>query len=88
VFDLHMLIMDGFEVQARVAKSCAPSVPVVIMTGQDSTATRDRAPRLGRPVAYLRKPVDGQTLLDAIEVALCHKPQRRSREARPFRPVF
>jgi FixJ family two-component response regulator len=27
----------------------------------------------GMPVAYLRKPVDDQALLDAIELALSHK---------------
>jgi FixJ family two-component response regulator len=70
VLDLHMPLMNGFEVQARLAKSSAP-VPVVIITGHDSTETRDRA-LAGRPMAYLRKPVNDQTLLDAIELALTH----------------
>jgi FixJ family two-component response regulator len=73
VLDLHMPLMDGFAVQARLAKSSAP-VPVVIITGHDSTETRDRA-LAGRPVAYLRKPVNDQTLLDAIELALTHNRQ-------------
>jgi len=70
LLDLHMPLMNGFEVQARLAESSAP-VPVVIITGHDSTETRDRA-LAGRPVAYLRKPVNDQTLLDAIELALTH----------------
>ena len=70
VLDLHMPLMNGFEVQARLAKSSAP-VPVVIITGHDSTETRDRA-LAGQPMAYLRKPVNDQTLLDAIELALTH----------------
>jgi FixJ family two-component response regulator len=70
VLDLHMPAMDGFEVLARLAKSSVP-VPVVIITGHDSTETRDRA-LAGRPMAYLRKPVNDQTLLDAIELALTH----------------
>jgi FixJ family two-component response regulator len=72
VLDLHMPVMDGFEVLARLAKSSAP-VPVVIITAHDSTETRDRA-LAGRPMAYLRKPVNDQTLLDAIELALTHNP--------------
>jgi len=69
VLDLHMPVMNGFEVQARLAVSVKP-VPVVIITGNDSTETHDRA-LAGRPIAYLRKPVDEQTLLDAIQLALC-----------------
>ncbi len=70
VLDLHMPRMNGFEVQARLAESTAP-VPVVIITGHNSSETRDRA-LAGRPMAYLRKPVNDQTLLDAIELALTH----------------
>ena len=72
VLDLHMPGMNGFEVQARLAEFSAP-VPVVIITGHDSNETRDRA-LAGRPMAYLRKPVNDQTLLDAIELALTHNP--------------
>lgn len=68
VLDLHMPGLNGFEVQARLAKSGAP-VPVVIITGHDSTETRALA-LAGKPLAYLRKPVDDQALLDAIELAL------------------
>jgi FixJ family two-component response regulator len=72
VLDLHMPGLNGFEVQARLAESITP-VPVVIVTGHDSSETHDRA-LAGRPIAYLRKPVDDQTLLDAIKLALLHKP--------------
>jgi len=68
LLDLHMPGLNGFEVQARLAKFSAP-VPVVIITGHDSADSRDRA-LAGRPAAYLRKPVNDQTLLDAIELAL------------------
>ncbi|MGZ8842915.1 MAG: response regulator transcription factor [Pyrinomonadaceae bacterium] len=71
VLDLHMPVMNGFEVQTRMAES-GMSVPVIIITGHDSDETRDRALH-GMPVAYLRKPVNDQTLLDAIELALSHK---------------
>ncbi len=72
VLDLHMPVMNGFEVQARLAASVAP-VPVVIITGHDSIETHEHA-LAGRPIAYLRKPVDDQPLLDAIQLALTHKP--------------
>jgi FixJ family two-component response regulator len=68
VLDLHMPLVSGFVVQARLA-ACRPPVPVVILTGHDSDETRDRA-LAGRPVAYLRKPVNDQALLDAIELGL------------------
>ena len=71
VLDLHMPIVNGFEVQTRMAAS-GMSVPVIIITGHDSDETRNRALD-GMPVAYLRKPVDDQALLDAIELALSHK---------------
>ena len=66
--------VTGFEVQARLAES-GVTVPVVIITGQDSDETRDRALG-GFPVAYLRKPVNDQVLLDAIELGLSRNPPR------------
>jgi len=77
VLDLHMPKVSGFEVQARLTESGA-HVPVVIITGHDSDETRAQA-LAGMPVAYLRKPVNDQVLLDAIELALSHslKPQER-----------
>lgn len=74
VLDLHMPGVNGFEVQARLAES-GVTVPVVIITGHDSDETRDRA-LAGFPVAYLRKPVNDQVLLDAIELGLSRNPQR------------
>ena len=71
VLDLHMPVVSGFEVQTRMAAS-GMSVPIIIITGHDSDETRNRALD-GLPVAYLRKPVDDQVLLDAIELALSHR---------------
>ena len=73
VLDLHMPHMNGFEVQARLAATSRP-VPVVIITGHDFSETRDRA-TARRPIAYLLKPVNDKTLLDAIELALGNKPR-------------
>ena len=74
VLDLHMPEINGFDVQARLMES-GVRVPVVIITGHDSDETRDRA-LSGFPVAYLRKPVNDQALLDAIELALSHNPPK------------
>ena len=74
VLDLHMPVMNGFEVQARL-RELRMSVPVVIITGHDSDETRALA-LAGFPVAYLRKPVNDQLLLDAIALALRRSPQQ------------
>lgn len=74
VLDVHMPVMNGFEVQVRLA-DLRVSVPVVIITGHDSDETRALA-LAGFPVAYLRKPVNDQLLLDAIALALRRSPQQ------------
>jgi FixJ family two-component response regulator len=68
VLDLHMPQVDGFEVQSRMA-TAGSHVPVIVVTGYDTPEARGRVMAAGA-VAYLRKPVDDQALLDAIEWAL------------------
>jgi FixJ family two-component response regulator len=70
VLDLHMPRVNGFAVQARLAETHL-RLPVVVITGHDSSETRERA-LAGGVSAYLRKPVDDQTLLDAIAIAIAH----------------
>lgn len=70
VLDLHMPYVDGFEVQSRLADTSI-RLSVVIITGHDSAEARERA-LAGGAAAYLRKPVDGQVLLDAITSAIAH----------------
>ena len=65
VLDLHMPLVNGFEVQARLAES-GVTVPVVVITGHDSDETRQQA-LAGFPAAYLRKPVNDQV------TARCHR---------------
>ncbi|MGA3144491.1 MAG: response regulator [Verrucomicrobiota bacterium] len=76
VLDLHMPVVNGFDVQARLVEF---GVPVVIITGHDSDETRARA-LAGRPAAYLRKPVNDQVLLDAIELALGLNRERENKQ--------
>jgi FixJ family two-component response regulator len=67
VLDLQMPHMDGFNVQAHLARKCA-ALPVIIVTGHDFPKARERA-MAGGVAAYLCKPVHDRTLLDAISAA-------------------
>ena len=67
LLDLHMPGMDGFEVLGRLERE-GLHLPIIVTTGHDSAEARDRA-MAARPAAYLRKPVDDGTLLDAIALA-------------------
>lgn len=67
VLDLHMPAMSGFDLQARLAQA-SPHTGVVFVTGRHNPEDFARALRL-RPVAYLRKPMDGRALLDAVSIA-------------------
>jgi len=67
VLDLCMPHMDGFNVQAHLARKYA-ALPVIIVTGHDFPKTRERA-MAGGASAFLCKPVHDRTLLDAISAA-------------------
>jgi len=67
VLDLHMPRMDGFNVQAHLARKCA-ALPVIIVTGHHFQKARERA-MAGGASAFLRKPLQDRTLLDAISAA-------------------
>ena len=68
VLDLHMPEMSGFDVQGALASGHA-ALPVIIMTGHDTSEARARAIQLGAK-AYLCKPVDDEALLAAIDAAM------------------
>ena len=67
VLDLQMPHMDGFNVQAHLGRKCA-ALPVIIVTGHDFPTARERA-MAGGASAFLHKPVQDRTLLDAISAA-------------------
>ena len=67
VLDLRMPQMDGFNMQASLARKCA-ALPVIILTGHDLPKAGERAME-GGASAFLRKPVHDRTLLDAISAA-------------------
>ena len=65
LLDLMMPIMNGWQFCAEYARSSSPpTVPVVIMTGDDSIERK--ADSVGA-AGYLKKPIDLDTLLDTVE---------------------
>ena len=68
VLDLHMPDLDGLAVQERLIQA-GIRLPLVILTGQDSDVTRQRALSRGA-CAYLHKPIGAHTLLRVINAAL------------------
>ena len=73
VLDLCMPQIDGFSVQASLARNYA-ALPVIIVTGHDLPNARERAIARGAS-AFLRKPVHAGALLGAISAATaCAEP--------------
>ena len=70
ILDLNMPFVDGIEVMQRMQKA-EIRVPVVVITGQDSTEMRQRVSNCNFS-AYLRKPVDSQKLVQAIGDAIAN----------------
>jgi len=73
VLDLHMPHMNGFHVQAHLARKYA-ALPVIIFTGHDLPDARERA-MAGGASAFLRKPAHDSILLGAISAATAHAQQ-------------
>ena len=64
VLDIRMAGLAGHDVMARLSDRDV-ELPVIALSAQDDADTRERARQLGA-VAFFRKPVDDQALLDAI----------------------
>lgn len=67
LLDLHMPGTNGFDVLGTFQVRHI-LVPVIVITAHDEPGTADRVHELGAS-AYLKKPVDRDTLLAAIEAA-------------------
>ena len=67
LMDIGLPGIDGIEAATKVSEAC--SLPVVIMTGAGDDETVRRAVDAG-VMAYLTKPVRGEDLLPAIELAV------------------
>ena len=68
VMDIRMPGLTGHDVQEKL-KARRHSIPVVALSAQDDDESRRRARDLGA-MAFFRKPVDDQALLDAIHWAM------------------
>lgn len=68
VLDLHMPGFSGLEVQRELAR-VGELLPIVIITAFDEPESRAQCLSAGA-TAYLLKPFDDQTLLDAIANAI------------------
>ena len=68
VLDIHLGGMSGLELQAALAASSVP-IPIIFITAFDNPSTQERARKAGA-AAYLQKPFDDQTLIEAIEKAV------------------
>jgi FixJ family two-component response regulator len=68
LLDIRLPGISGFELQEQLLAS-GVQMPVIFITGQDRAGMEERAMRMGAS-AYLRKPVDEETLLVAIRLAM------------------
>jgi len=68
VLDVWLSGMTGVELLEHLVET-GSTLPVVIITGRDDLQMRMRAIQAGA-VAYLRKPLDGQELLQALQAVL------------------
>lgn len=80
VMDLRMPGLSGFDVQRSLAESNL-SIPVIVVTGDESQESQRQALANGAD-AYLCKPVDGDTLVDAVTAAIA----KGRNASKPFRP--
>ena len=70
ILDIRLPGMTGLDLQEKLASQGA-KYAVIFMTAHDNPQWRQRAEKAGA-VAYLMKPFDEQSLLDAIQLA-CHE---------------
>jgi FixJ family two-component response regulator len=67
ILDIRLPGMTGLDLQEKLTSSGA-KYTVIFMTAHDNPQWQQRAKTAGA-IAYLRKPFDEQSLLDAIELA-------------------
>jgi FixJ family two-component response regulator len=68
LIDLHLEGMTGFDLQQQLVSNRIKT-PVIVISASDDVQTREHARQLGA-VAFFRKPIDDQALLDAISWAV------------------
>ena len=73
ILDVHMPGMKGWDLLEHL-RTAGIALPVIIITAYNDAQTHDRAMQAGI-VAYLQKPFDDQTLLEALWQA--YRPRHR-----------
>jgi len=68
VVDVRLPGLSGFELVERLAERRS-AVPVVFVTAHDEPGYREEAEKAGA-IAYLPKPFEGRSLIDAVNRAL------------------
>lgn len=75
VLDVQMPGMNGLELQQRL-KDIAVTLPVIMITGRDEASIHAICMAMGAST-YLRKPLDDDDLLDAVDRAIAGHQMRR-----------
>lgn len=68
IIDIRMPGLTGFDLQRKL-KAQGIQIPVIVISASDDAQVREQARELGA-VAFFRKPIDDQALLDAITWAI------------------
>jgi FixJ family two-component response regulator len=68
ILDVRLPGMSGLDLQDRLMAT-DPRIPIIFMSAYTSEAMKDRAMKAGA-VAFLRKPLSEEILLDDVQLAL------------------
>ena len=68
ILDMKLPGMNGLDLQQRLITSSRP-MPIVFVSAHDEAVTRANALRAGA-IAFLKKPFDNSTLLDALHQSI------------------
>ncbi len=68
IIDIRMPGLTGFDLQRKLMAQ-GSRIPVIVISASDDAQVREQARELGA-VAFFRKPIDDQALLDAITWAI------------------
>jgi len=74
ILEIQLPGMSGLDLHGNLASS-ESNCPLIFITAHDNPQWQEKAPELGA-AAYLRKPFDQQSLLDAVQ-ATCSKKEPR-----------
>ena len=72
LLDVNLAGATGIQVQERLLRQ-EIRLPVIVVSARDDAETREQTRRLGARM-FLRKPVDDQALLDAIQWVVSRQP--------------